>query len=240
MTTELSDIKKLLEIVISQGVHLTLWSYVALALITIAAAFVGAYVKKRGENYATKQDFESILGQVRQVTQTTEDIKAAVLKAQTLEEWRREDMVRFHDERKKLYARVLAYTDQARSAFEKAFAFEQEYRSDSSHSKEWREEKLNAEEEADASGLTVLVDLGALYREISLISSSDVIQAASGLIEELQRFTREHRWLTSLLGEDNWRGPISSTEKIHAAQDRFVNAARQELGIEEGGVRNLF
>ena len=41
-------------------------------------AFVGAYLKKRGENLATKEDFEDLLQQIKAQTKATEEIKAEV------------------------------------------------------------------------------------------------------------------------------------------------------------------
>jgi hypothetical protein len=47
---------------------------VAIAVPSVRT-FVGAYLKTRGETYATKQDFEELLRQLRIQTEATEDIK---------------------------------------------------------------------------------------------------------------------------------------------------------------------
>ena len=75
---EIEDFRKLLEEYVANGVHLNLWSYVILAVVTLIAGFSGAYLKKRGENYATKQDFEDILKRVKETTKVTEEVKAAI------------------------------------------------------------------------------------------------------------------------------------------------------------------
>ena len=75
---EVEDIRKLLDEYVANGVHLSLWSYLILAVVTLIAGFSGAYMKKRGENYATKQDFDDILERVKETTKTTEEVKAVI------------------------------------------------------------------------------------------------------------------------------------------------------------------
>ena len=43
--------------------------------MTVAGTFGGAYLKRRGENYATKQDFDALLEQTRATAKATEQIK---------------------------------------------------------------------------------------------------------------------------------------------------------------------
>lgn len=51
----------------------------AIALVVgFAAAFVGAYAKKRGESYATRADFEGLLSQLKATTAVAEEVKARV------------------------------------------------------------------------------------------------------------------------------------------------------------------
>ena len=75
---EIANIRKLLEEYMTNGVRLDLWSYVILAVVTIIAGFTGAYMKKRGENYATKQDFDEILKRVKETTKVTEEVKTEI------------------------------------------------------------------------------------------------------------------------------------------------------------------
>lgn len=48
------------------------------AVIGFAASFVGGYAKKRGENFATKADFEGLLSQLKLTTAVAEEVKAQV------------------------------------------------------------------------------------------------------------------------------------------------------------------
>jgi hypothetical protein len=62
------------------------WPFYALmialtALVGFASAFVGAYAKKRGQNYATKADFDSLLAQLRLTTAVAEEVKSQISQA---------------------------------------------------------------------------------------------------------------------------------------------------------------
>src|SRR5579862_3362214 len=56
---------------------LVLW-----ALGVLAAAFLGswlgAYMKKKGENFATREDLQDVVEQVKAVTRTAEEIKSEI------------------------------------------------------------------------------------------------------------------------------------------------------------------
>jgi hypothetical protein len=55
---------------------------IAWALTTLVSAFVGSYLagylKKKGENLATKEDVGALIDQTRQLTQTTKEIEAKI------------------------------------------------------------------------------------------------------------------------------------------------------------------
>jgi hypothetical protein len=55
---------------------------IAWALTTLVSAFVGSYLagylKKKGENLATKEDFNDLKEQTRELTQTTKEIEAKI------------------------------------------------------------------------------------------------------------------------------------------------------------------
>lgn len=47
-------------------------------LVVVGAAFLGSYLRERGKNYATKQDFNNLLDQVKQTTVATTQIKSQI------------------------------------------------------------------------------------------------------------------------------------------------------------------
>jgi uncharacterized membrane-anchored protein YhcB (DUF1043 family) len=72
------DPKEIQEIVyqaLQDGVSIKWWSYVILALIVLLGSYIGAYLKRKGENFATKEDFNQLLDQVKRTTEETEKIK---------------------------------------------------------------------------------------------------------------------------------------------------------------------
>jgi len=51
----------------------------AIALVVgFAAAFIGAYAKKRGESFATKADMDALVAQVKATTAVAEEVRASV------------------------------------------------------------------------------------------------------------------------------------------------------------------
>src|SRR5690606_35971573 len=67
------------------------WALLAflLAAATGAGSLIGAYLRQRGANLATKADFDSLLSQLKQNTEATERIKSAIAK----EEWTEKEAV---------------------------------------------------------------------------------------------------------------------------------------------------
>jgi len=66
----------------------------AISLITGSlTAFLYSYFKKRGENFATKTDFNEILSQLRETTKSTEEIKSKI-NAKFLDEHKLKILVR--------------------------------------------------------------------------------------------------------------------------------------------------
>lgn len=77
-----------LRIIIEQAIEGTfssIWFIVALASLISAGigSFLGSYMKKKGENLATKEDFDQILEQVAEQVRTTEQIKAEISSSHT-------------------------------------------------------------------------------------------------------------------------------------------------------------
>lgn len=73
------ELLKLLQQAIRDGISAASWMVMVLTLAAAGiGAFLGAYLKKRGENLATKEDFGDLLQQIKAQTQATEEIKAEV------------------------------------------------------------------------------------------------------------------------------------------------------------------
>lgn len=77
-------IEQLIRKIISEGLLFPWWSYLLVVIATFAGGFLGAYFKRKGENLATKQDYESLLNQVKKTTSATESIKINLSKGNWL------------------------------------------------------------------------------------------------------------------------------------------------------------
>lgn len=71
-------IKSAIELVIQDKLTLLWWTYFFTFFATILAAFIGSYIKVKGTNFATKEDFEEVLFQLKSQVTATEQIKADI------------------------------------------------------------------------------------------------------------------------------------------------------------------
>ncbi|HEY7293019.1 MAG TPA: hypothetical protein VH583_24495 [Vicinamibacterales bacterium] len=80
-----AELELLLRRVIGEGIQLHPAVYLLIALVSLLGgtlgAFVGAYARRRGENLATKADFNSLMEQLRLQTEETERIKSEIARA---------------------------------------------------------------------------------------------------------------------------------------------------------------
>lgn len=80
-----AELELLIRKILGEGLQLHFTVYIVIVAISLIAsgigALVGAYLKRRGENLATKADFEVLLDQVRQQTRETEQIKSEMARA---------------------------------------------------------------------------------------------------------------------------------------------------------------
>lgn len=76
---QIVELKSMIENAFARGVPLAWEAYVLLFCIVLLAAiagtFLGAYLKQRGKNFATRADFEELLKQTKALTVETENIK---------------------------------------------------------------------------------------------------------------------------------------------------------------------
>jgi hypothetical protein len=104
-----AELELLLRKLLGEGLQLHPTVYLVIGLISVLSggigAFVGAYLRRRGENLATKTDFESLLAQLRQQTREVEEIKSEISQAGWIHQ-RRWDLKR------ELYAQLLVVLEE--------------------------------------------------------------------------------------------------------------------------------
>ena len=58
-----------------------IWVYLSVGIVGIISTYIGAYLRKKGENLATHEDVDRLVAQVSAVTQVTKQIEAKVEKS---------------------------------------------------------------------------------------------------------------------------------------------------------------
>jgi hypothetical protein len=95
------ELAKLFEEAVKNGITSSSWMII---MFTILSGFVGAwcggYLKKKSEHYATKEDFDELLKQVKDTTSATEAIKLEAGKA----------LASFTEQRRAIFATELETT----------------------------------------------------------------------------------------------------------------------------------
>ena len=88
------ELYKLIQQAVREGLASTTWLLILSWLVAAGVgSFVGSYFKKKGENLATKEDFQQVLDQLTKQTEATEKIKGSI--AIAIEErraWSRKNM----------------------------------------------------------------------------------------------------------------------------------------------------
>lgn len=80
-----ADVELIIRRIYGEGIHLHPTVYVLLLTASVIAgglgAYIGAFLRRKGENLATKADFESILAQLREQTREVEHVKNEIAQA---------------------------------------------------------------------------------------------------------------------------------------------------------------
>lgn len=106
-----AEMELLIRKVLNEGVRLQALVYIVLLGISafggLVGSFLTAYAKKRGENLATKADFDELLRQLRVQTRETEEIKSEIAKTSWVDQQR-------WDFKREVYSQLLAILEEIR------------------------------------------------------------------------------------------------------------------------------
>jgi hypothetical protein len=82
------EVRTLVEASIHQ-VGFPWWSYALALLLSMAGAYVGAYIKRKAEDRANQENFDRLREQLRRTTQDTEEIKTSLTRKSwlTQQQW---------------------------------------------------------------------------------------------------------------------------------------------------------
>jgi hypothetical protein len=75
-----TELIKLIQQAVREGITANSWIVLIAGLIGAGTgAFFGAYFRKKGEHFATKEDFDELLEQQKEQTRITEEIRGEIL-----------------------------------------------------------------------------------------------------------------------------------------------------------------
>ena len=204
------ELENMFRNVLAEGVTLDMLVYVfliaALIVGSTVGSFLGAYAKRKGENFATKEDFSTLLEQVRKTTQETEAIKADIAKFNWVEQKR-------WDLKRDLYSKLL----QALSALRRQTRLAETFSSQNEHHpfrdpgyyQEWKAKTVRVLETLDEC-----IALGGLF-----LSSE-----ANAALTELRKI-----WFEIGEGEPNAGGLGKMVTSSQSAYALILKAAKNDL-----------
>jgi hypothetical protein len=72
------EIRVVIDTAIRDGLRFPWWIYVLAVLLPVSGAYIGSYAKRKAEDRATQENFDSLREQLRKTTQDTEEIKTTL------------------------------------------------------------------------------------------------------------------------------------------------------------------
>jgi len=78
------DIELVVSRAIKDGFEFPWWLYLSAILTTFVGGFLGAYIKRKGEDKAANENYDSLLRQIKKTTAETESIKLELAKGSWL------------------------------------------------------------------------------------------------------------------------------------------------------------
>jgi hypothetical protein len=125
---------QLLKAVLVEGITSASWRVLLLAIVGAGlGAFLGAYLKRKGEDRALRENFSGVLNQMKQQTEITEQIKSEfATRLESMKAERAETLVKITEQIKSFYAQDAfvreLYIDPLRQyCHEQAYALRQAY-----------------------------------------------------------------------------------------------------------------
>jgi len=78
------EIELIVSRAVKEGFQFPWWLYLSAIFATFIGGFLGAYLKRKGENRAANENFDSLLKQIKKTTTETESIKSELAKGSWL------------------------------------------------------------------------------------------------------------------------------------------------------------
>lgn len=78
MDAQLDAIQQAVNLAVDKSIRPLWWWQILIVPLAVIVSYLVAYGKRKGQNYATKEDFKELLRQVQATTKATEEIKADI------------------------------------------------------------------------------------------------------------------------------------------------------------------
>ncbi len=230
-----AEMELLIRKVLNEGVRLQALVYIVILGISafggLVGSFLTAYAKKRGENLATKADFDELLQQLRLQTRETEEIKSEIAKTSWVDQQR-------WNFKREVYSQLLAILEEIRQKT----AWLAEFFSTPSFSTPDRFKQREALEMYSKH----MLERGVLDKLIThrgmagMILSEEALHALDNLshqFDEIARTLTVHSSMDDAVSFfDSWANPAGGlVEATKAAYDLVREAANKDLLLGRAG-----
>lgn len=206
-----NQVSTIVEAAIRDGISFSWWSYVLAFTMSMVGAYLGSYVKRKGQDRATQENFDALRAQLRKTTEDTEEIKTR-LSGQT---WLNQQQWSIREQR---YSELLSHLTKLRLSLvdRSEYFMHPGSEHDESSVKGGRFEEL------------ARCDYESYQAIRELMGPSSVFLSAN-TIRTLESLVREHWNIAefSLCTADYISSALELTEVAHAA---LLAEARNELG----------
>lgn len=209
------QLKALVEEAVRAGLSYQWWILVVAAVVAAAGSYFGAYLGKKAEAKAAREDFSSLLEQVRETTKETEEIKQLL----SGKAWRGQKQ---WEAQEKYYGALLNHLHAFRLALEELSEYFVTPGSKHIHDSQWGENFRKLQSDAWLE-----------YRETKMLVGSAVLFLSPGTVESIDTLAREH-WDLANFGSICTADYVDSAHKlVCAAYDSVVREAVQHLGLNQ-------
>lgn len=212
---QVEQLKVLIEEAVRAGLGYQWWALLIAVVVASACSFFGAYLVKKAEAQASREDFSTILEQVRETTKETEEIKQLL----SGKAWRGQKQ---WEAQERYYGELLRHLHAFRSALKDLKDYY--VRPGSEHVPDSQQGDHFSKLQSDAWGA---------YGEVKRLVGSAILFLSPRTVESIDSLVREH-WNLANFGSICTADYVDSAhELVCAAYEAVVGEATQHLGLNQ-------
>lgn len=212
---QVEQLRALIEDAVRAGLGYQWWVLVVAVVVATAGSYFGVYLGKKAEAKASREEFSTLLEQVRETTKETEEIKQLL----SGKAWRGQKQ---WEAQEKYYGELLSHLHAFRLALEGLSDYYVAPGSEHIPDQQQGEHFSNLQSDAFIA-----------YKEVKRLVGSAVLFLSSGTVESIDTFVREH-WSLANFGSICTADYVDSAHKIVCvAYGAVVSEAKQHLGLNQ-------